>query len=457
MKGKGSNKHDMLSGDVSKTLWKLTGPMILALIAMVAFNLVDTMYVGWLGSTELAAMSFTFPVVFIFASITLGLGTGATSIIARVLGAGDKERATRLTVDSLILSLLITGIFMVIGFLTIEPVFSAMGVEEDVMPLVKSYMEIWYLGMIFVVIPMVGNSIIRATGDTTTPMYIMLVAVVTNIVLDPLLIFGYGPFPRMELEGAAWATVFSRMITMVMSLYVLGYMRRMLKWGSPKLKDVLQSWKDVFYVGGPTALVNVLVPLSMAVITAMVASCGILCVAGYGAATKVEALVMMPVIGFCTALVPFVGQNFGAGKIDRVEEAIKIGYKWLFLWGVIAFVALAATAPFTALIFTDDPEVVRSYTQYLLYGGIGFSLIGWAFMASNFFNALGRPFPSAVLMLLRVFLLMVPLAYIGGEYLGLIGIFIGVALANIIGGILSKVWTDREVRKERKPVNEESG
>ncbi len=225
--------------------------MMVGIIGMVMFNLVDTYFVGRLGKLHLAAMSFTFPVVMVLQSIALGLGIGASAVIARAIGEGDHHRVQRLTTDSLMLSFIIVVVFVVIGLATIEPLFRLLGAGEELLPLIKSYMRIWYIGVAFVVIPMVGNSAIRATGDTVTPSIIMLIAIAVNLGLDPLLIFGIGPFPRLELAGAAIATVIARATTMTISLLVLYFREKMIVLKMPSLKEGIDSWKKILYIALP--------------------------------------------------------------------------------------------------------------------------------------------------------------------------------------------------------------
>ena len=187
------NMAILTEGPVGGTLIRLTGPMVIGIGAMVAFNLTDTFFVGRLGPTELAALSFTFPVVLIVNSIAIGIGIGASAVISRAVGRGEGHEVRRLATDSLTLALSIVALFVVAGFLTIDPVFRKLGATESVLPFIRQYMQIWYMGMIFVVVPMVGNNAIRARGDTKSPAAIMLVAVVVNIVMDPLLIFVLDP------------------------------------------------------------------------------------------------------------------------------------------------------------------------------------------------------------------------------------------------------------------------
>ncbi len=438
---------DLLNGKVSTTMWKLTIPMVFAMMAMVLFNFVDAVYVGQLGRDELAAITFTFPVVFFFASIMGGLGMGATSIISRTLGAGDKERAARLTTDSLLLAITVAVISMLVGLATIEPLFRILNVNPDLFPMVKSYMEIWYFGIPAVVIPMVGNAIIRATGDTKIPMKIMLFAVGLNIILDPFLIFGIGPFPRMGIRGAAVATVSARMVTTFLSIYVLVKIKKMVNWKLPTFRELIRSWWDVLYVGGPNAFVSALTPVSLGVITGVISSMGKNVVAGYGAATRLEAIVIMPTIAFCTALVPFVGQNFGSGKIHRVRKAIRLGYKAGLAYAIIVYSIFSVTAPLSARMFSSNPEVIRNFCYYLWLGGLGWMGLAISYIVTNSFNALGKPFPSFVITIIRVVVLLLPLALMGAVFMGARGVFIGVAIAFGMAGLLAIVWLEKVIRK----------
>ena len=191
-----SRAVDLTTGSIKKILLKLTLPMIFGMLGMVIFNLIDTYFIGQLGKIQLAAISFTFPVVLVVQSISLGVGMGTGSVISRIAGKGDTTGLKRLATDSLILAILVVIVSMIIGVFTIEPLFSALGADGTVMPYIKGYMSIWYFGLPFVVVPMVGNNIIRSLGDTMVPGLVMIGSSVLNAVLDPLLIFGISIFPK---------------------------------------------------------------------------------------------------------------------------------------------------------------------------------------------------------------------------------------------------------------------
>ncbi len=155
----------LTEGPIGPTLIKLTVPMLFGIMGMVVFNLVDTIYVGRLGTAELAALSFTFPVVMVVTSIGLGIGVGASSLISFAIGEGNHSKVQRITSDSLVLSLLLVTVFISIGYFTIDPLFTALGATPEILILIHQYMEIWYLGVPFVIVPMVGNNALRAKGD----------------------------------------------------------------------------------------------------------------------------------------------------------------------------------------------------------------------------------------------------------------------------------------------------
>lgn len=187
----------LVEGNIKKQLFQMTWPMIFGMLGLVVFNLVDTYFIGQLGVKQLAAMGFTFPVVTLINSFALGLGIGTSALVSRALGQGNHDQAARITTDSLVLAILLAACISIVGLLTIDPVFNMLGAEEDVLFYIKQYMSIWYMGSVFVVIPMVGNNAIRATGDTRTPALVMVVAGLSNAIMDYLLIFGIGIFPKV--------------------------------------------------------------------------------------------------------------------------------------------------------------------------------------------------------------------------------------------------------------------
>jgi putative MATE family efflux protein len=297
---------------------------------------------------------------------------------------------------------------------------------------------VWlYAGIGFLVIPIVGNSAIRATGDTKTPAIIMMVAGLVNIALDPLLIFGIGPFPRLELEGAAIATVISWALTFVAAFWFLGRRLKMLEWSIPRPREVWASWKAILYVGVPAAATQVLVPVAAGIITRIVATFGTTAVAAFGVGTRVEALAMIGVFSLGAALAPFIGQNYGARNCDRLRKAIRFCAVASLVFGFGFFLVFAALARPIALLFSDQEPVVSIIVKYLRIMPIGYAFHGFALLVISSFNALNRPITSAFLNFSRLFVFGIPLALLGARYVGVSGVFIGVVVANFLVGVVA--------------------
>ncbi len=333
MKQKSNAK--LIEGDISKILYKMTIPMIVGIFGMIFFNLVDTYFIGILGVDELAAISFTFPVIMIVMSISMGLGVGASSVISREIGIGNLNQVKRYTTDVLILSLAIVILLVILGLFTLNPLFQLLGAKKELIPLIRDYMIIWYAGVPLVVIPMVGNSVIRATGDTKSPGLIMMVAVLVNLVMDPLLIFGMGPFPRLELKGAAIATLIARACVLIFALYVLHRREKIISLQLPTLKDLFHSWKKILYIALPISLTNLIAPVTIAIITKLVADYGKNAVAAFGITSRLEMFSLAIVMALSAVIAPFTGQNYGAKKYKRIIRGIQLSTNFSIIYGLV--------------------------------------------------------------------------------------------------------------------------
>jgi len=435
----------LIEGPIQKTLIKLTIPMILGTLGMVIFNLADTFFVGQLGTNQLAALSFTFPVVLVVSSIAMGLGIGASAVISRAIGEGNYDKVKRLTTDSLTLSLIFVGFFALFGLFTVNPLFRLLGASGEVLSYISQYMTIWYFGVIFVVIPMVGNNAIRATGDTKTPGLIMVFAAFINIILDPILIFGIGPFPRLEIAGAAIATVIARASTLILSLLVLTLREKIITIKIPEFREVIESWKQILYIGLPTATTRIVIPLGAGVILSIVATYGSEAVAGFGVATRIEFFALTVVMSLASVLGPFVGQNWGADKFDRIKSGMKFSYKFSLVWGFFIFLMFAIFGSKIGSFFSNDPNVIFVTSLYLLIVPIGYGLYGILVMATSAMSVLKKPMDAAILTLTQTFLLYIPMAYIGSYFFGFGGVFAALPISYFIVGIISNFVLNRIV------------
>ena len=427
----------LTEGPIRPILIRLTIPMLFGIMGMVIFNLIDTVYVGRLGTEELAALSFTFPVVMVVTSIGLGIGVGASSLISFAIGEGNHSKVQRITSDSLVLSLLLVAVFITVGYFTIDPLFTALGATPSILILIRQYMEIWYLGVPFVIVPMVGSNALRATGDMKTPAAIMLTIVVVNIILDPLLIFGLGPFPQLGLKGAAIATVFARGLSLFMGLYFLHFRDNMLTFKSPGFAEVMRSWKALLSIALPAAGARIIVPIAIGVVTQLISQYGSAPVAAYGAASRAEFFIMAIIMAIGSVMNPFVGQNIGANKVDRAKDALNQGMRFAILWGGGSFILLFFIAEPVASLFSTEQEVIDNIALYLQIVPLGYALRGVFDIIANVLNVLRKPLLSAGLIFTQMILLIVPLIYLGSSLYGIRGIFYGLVVANIIAGTIA--------------------
>ncbi len=438
-----ANKPKLTEGKIFLQLFELTLPMAWGVFSVFAFSLADTYFVAQLGTNELAAMSFTFPVVAVLASVAMGLGVGTSSVIARVIGEGNRQKVQRLTTDSLLLSLLIVIILAFGGLASINPLFTALGAPQELLPLIGDYMKIWYLGMVFLVVPLVGNSAIRASGNTVVPSLIMTFAAATNTLLDPLLIFGWGLFPALGIKGAALATTIARAGTLIASLAFLHFRERLLVLTFPGLKGMVKSWRSLLSVGLPAAATNLISPLSVGFVTSLIARYGASAVASFGLASRLEAFALIAPLALSASLGPFVGQNWGAQQYGRVKRALQLSFWFCLSWGVLVAILLGTAAPEIAAWFDSDPEVVASTTVYLKLVPISYGALGIVFTSSSAFNALGKPLPALGMSGVRLLLLYIPLTYLGSRLFGLFGIFGAACLSNGIVGLAVWLWHSR--------------
>jgi len=441
-------KANLIEGPIGPALFRLTIPMVWGMLAMMSFNLVDTYFVAKLGSIPLAAMGFTFPVVITVAHVSLGIGIGVSSVLSRAIGEGDPDKVRRITTDGLVLSVVIAVVSLVLGLLTIDPLFKAMGASAETMVHIRAYMKIWYWGSVFLVIPMVGNHAIRASGDTLFPGMIMVAGSVLNMILDPLFILGWAGFPAMGIKGAAVATVVARAATLVLSLYVLHFRKKMISGRIPAWTAIASSWSRILHVGLPSAMSMVIPSACLGVLTWMVSGFGQKAVAGFGVAGKVEGMALVIFMALSTVFGPFVGQNYGAQRISRIRKAFTKAVNFcLALGGVQALLLFAFAVPIASL-FDKDPQVMRVAVLYLRIVPLSYAIVSIIFLAASTFNALGRPFPAIALMVLRLLILHLPLAFLAKAFFGLTGFLFVNYVSGTVTAAVAVFWLGRTLKRK---------
>ena len=440
-------KGKLTEGDIKKHLIRLALPMTWGILTIISFQLVDMFFISRLGTEKLAAVSFTFPVTYGIFSFIMGFGIAMSSVASRLIGEGNHETLRRIVTHGLILVFFLTVGITLIGMASMNTLFRALGAPPEMLPLISNYMNVWYAGAVFVSLPMVGNSAIRAGGDARTPALIMTAAALTNVILDPIMIFGLFGFPRMELYGAALATVISNALVMVAGLYVLARREKLIC--GPRqlhLSDLGNSAKRLLFIALPVGFPNAIQPAVNAFIIYLLSATGAHAVAAYGVVTRVEAFAFVILMGTAVGMSPIIGQNFGAKKYDRVNETLHLAMRFNVIWSIAIAILLGVFADPVAGIFSQDPEVIH-YTA-LFFWIVPFSYAfanlvrGWA----SAFNAMGRPQRSFIMIIVELLVLMLPAVWMGHHMAGVKGLFIAIALVNLLAGTIFHIWSWKTCR-----------
>ena len=424
----------------------------MGLVTVMGANLIETIYVSLLGTDELAALGFTFPLVMLLQSMTMGLGVGASSVVARKIGADEWVQATSIISHSLLITVIFVGIVSLLVSSTLSQIFDLLGAEKNIKSMALEFMEVWFYGLPFFAVAMVGTSLMRAAGDVATPGYLMAAGSFLQVLFGPALIFGFSEWDGFGLKGAAIAFIVARTTTFLFVIYFLNKNKFLVS----SLDDFWLSTREVFHVGLPAIASNLIGPLSMTFITRLVAGYGSAAVAGFSLASRIETMLAMVVWAISMSVGPFVGQNWGARKFERVWKAVSLANIYAVSWGALSYVVLFLTSPLVINTVTDELAVADAALTYLLIVPIGMGLMGISANASNSFNALGKPVPPLVMSVVQMLVLTIPLAILGNFFLGFPGIFIGGVFAMLISATVIHIWLRRALKLGKSNLEENS-
>ena len=434
--------QDLTVGPEYQHLLRLTGFMLLGFVAVMSANLIETLYIGNVGTQELAALGFTFPVVMGLQGMMMGLGIGASSVVARSIGSGEWRRAKALITHSFVLVLAFVALITLFMALFLEDIFSLLGAKGEILDMSVAYMRVWLLGVPFFAIAMVGSTLMRAAGDAVKPGYLMVVGAVLQVALGPVFIFGLFGFSQMGLAGAAIAFVAARTVSFLLYVYYV-YKDDLLIFD---LNNFWQSSRDIMHVGLPAILSNIIGPVSMSVITRLLAGHGAVVVAGFSVASRIETMFAMVMWALSMSVAPFVGQNWGAKYFKRVTRSLRIGNLFALAWGGFSYLLLIVLGPFVISLVNSDQEVIDAATVYLMIVPLGMGLMGVMSNCMSSFNALGQPGPPFIMSVCQMIFLSIPFAILGDYLFGYRGIFAGGVLSILIIALVSYVWLKRNIR-----------
>jgi len=429
------DKHGLLTAPIGRVLFNMTLPNLIGILTILGGSLVDIYFISQLGTEALAAVSFTFPVTLVITSIGIGIGAGVSTNLGRLIGSGNAEQAKLFLFDTLVLTFVIITVLCVLGGVLIEPLFSLLGANQHSMPYIYDYMMWWYCGAPALVMLMVGNQALRATGDTRSPAKIMMLAAIVNLVLDPLLIFGLGPFPRLEVQGAAIATMLSWIIALALAGRLLIFKRKLLHSASLVKDRMVAHWRALAHIARPAALMNVINPIANGILMAMLARIDHAGVAAFGAGMRLESVLLLVVMALSSSLMPFIAQNLGAGQHVRAKDALLTSLKFVLVFQTLLYIPMYFFAHPIAEQFSNDPLVIDWLTFYIIALPAAYGPLGIVIIFATSLNAYHRPMSSLVINLCRLMLLMLPLAALGSYIGGVKGLMLALPITNTIMGL----------------------
>ena len=427
-----ASDRDLTGGPVRRQLLRVSAPMTVGIFSVLAIGLADSFFLARAGEAELAAVGFVYPVIVAVSAFSVGLSAGANTALSQARGgAEDEDFVARRAFHATLLGLAAGLAVAVTLWLAGGPLFTALGAEGAVLENVLAYLPWWLASFPVLVVTMILNAAFRAAGDGVTAAAMMVLTAVLNIALTPALIFGYGPAPELGMEGAGLGTFIARAFALALVAF-LALRRGMVTPGRRALKGFGQSAREIAGVALPAGLSRGINPAGMAAVTAAVATLGDTAVAGFGAASRVQAVALVPFFALAAGLGPVVGQAWGARNADRARAAVRTAARFCVVYGAALALGLGVFADQLAQIMTAQGGAAEYTAQYLRFVGWSLGGYGLAVAANAAMTGRSRAGWAMGLSLVRIGLFYIPLAWVGVWLFGFAGILGAAAIANVV-------------------------
>jgi putative MATE family efflux protein len=426
---------------------KMSWPSIIAMTAMSLYNFIDTFWLARLSPEALAALTVCFPIQIIFAAVGVGTGIGAGSYSARMFGAGNDFRAKKTAGQIFSLSL-IFGLIMIISVLCFgNAILITFGAFREIMPLCHDYLYIIVFSSPFLFFSMMSNNMLRSEGRPLLSMYVVLITSVISAVLDPFLIFGIGPFPRLGIRGAAIAAVAAQIFGSIFSLYFmqLKSSKYELRW-SYTIPDI-QIIRSIYSTGLPSIVINLVASLVLVIYNHVLAHFGSQAIAALGICFRITGLATMVIFGIGFGLMPVVGFSAGARLYRRLKDSVFTTLKVSLIFALGATLFLEIYASEIVSLFSRDPSLIALSTLALRIHVLALVLTAPIIILINMFMGLGKGTLAMFLLFFRDSVVFIPLLLILPLFFGITGAWMALPLANLFALILIIYWTTKELQR----------
>ena len=447
------NKNKLIEGSIIKSIISLSIPILFANLLQTAYQLTDAFWVGRLGTNAIAAVSISFPILFFLTSLGRGLTMAGTILVSQHKGRENKRDIDHISTQTLSIVFVIAIILAVFGYLFSPCLISLMNTEQKVFLQAVSYIKISFIGIIFVFIYMTFQSLMRGIGDVKTPMFIVLGGVLLNLILDPLFIFGSHFTPSFGVSGAALATIGTQGLSAIVGVYILIKGNHQIQLHLPDLKPDWKIIKKIFHLGLPVSIEQSARSLGMVVMMFLVTSFGTMTLAAYGIGSWILGFIIIPALSLSIATSALVGQNIGAGKIQRAKKITEIssliGFIVLTTVGLLLFIF---AKNISALFIPNDNQTIQASAVFIKYMALTFGFIGVQMSINGLFRGSGNTKISMAISIISLWLLRIPLAYILSRYTSLaeVGLWLAFPIANIVSVIVALGWFFKGTWQEKQ-------
>ncbi len=433
------NVELILRGNISSYLLKHTLTIFVGLVALSSLALIDLYFIGKVGAEELAAVSFAAPILLFCINLLLSVGAALMIVVSKFVGKEDTEQTNRISSAGLYLSLFAGLVVFALGSYYNDSIFSFLNAGPELTMLIRSYMFYMYLAFILLALMVACTNVMRAFGDVKIPTIIMATVVVLNLILDPILIFGWGAIPAFGLNGAALATSIAISVGLIVSLFfVVRYIRFV-------PSSIIYFWDEIIKVAVPVTFSKTMLPFANGIITSMLALISAAAVTAYGVGYRVDLLILLFMMAMSIVVAPFVGQNFGAGNFQRIRECIKLSLKFSIVYGIVAAGLVFSIRYWVGAQFTEDQAIIDSLALYLMIVPMGYFLNGILFIGSAVLDTLDRPMIAAVITFGHLFGLYLPMASLGNRWYGEWGIYAAYPISSLIATVVVLLVVKRTV------------
>jgi putative MATE family efflux protein len=406
------NKKDWTKGNTTANLWALSWPIIVSSTVMMMGPIIDTIWIGKLGSAQMAGVGVATIIVMLVNSLIMGLFTGLRALVARFVGAGEMARANHAAQQGLVIGAALSLIVAIIGNFLAEPILELWKLQPDVVAAGAAYMRISLVGIFTMSFGMMAQNTMQASGDTRTPMVITIGARLFHIVLCPFLIFGLWIFPEMGVRGAAMASVISQGSGGAVGLWVLFYGQTRLRL---TLKNFSLDWEMIWRmvrIGIPASINGLHMNIGNVVFMWIISPFGTLAVAGHHLIARIDMIVVMPAMGLGTAAGILAAQNLGAGQPRRAEKTAWVAMGWFAAFGVIFCLAAFIWAENIVRIFNKEPAMVDLAADFLRIQVAGYVFTGLGAVIMNILNSVGDTLRAMIIDMANLWGVRIVLAYL---------------------------------------------